>query len=122
MNCNDPIEMQSMRITARGIGENWRMVFRDLNMGDAEISQIHEQYYHISVEEIIYQLLLRWQRSSDDPSLGKLTTTLWQNRHHECVAELKKYFKKCKKSQANGATESSENDSNGKTSCDRESD
>lgn len=94
MNCTDAIETQTMRIAARSIGENWRMVFRELDILDAEIDQIKEQYFHISVEEVIYQLLLRWERNSDDPSLGKLSTVLWKNRNHECVSELKKYYKK----------------------------
>lgn len=100
MNCEDLVEMPTMRIAARFIGENWRMVFRDLLLSDPEISQIKEQYFHISIEEVIYQLLLRWQRNSDDPTLGKLSTALWTNRNHECVAELKKYFKKNKKLRA----------------------
>ncbi|XP_055303533.1 protein immune deficiency [Sitodiplosis mosellana] len=100
MNCNDTIETPTMRIAARSIGDNWRMVFRDLEISDAEIAQIKEQYFHISVEEVIYQLLLRWQRNSDDPSIGRLSTVLWKNKSHECINELKKYYKELKKTQA----------------------
>lgn len=107
MNSEELIEMQIIRLAARFMGENWRMVFRDLHISDPEISQIKEQYFHISVEEVIYQLLLRWQRCSTDPSLGKLSTALWTNENHKCIAELKKYLKQ-KKSQAE--------------TCDRESD
>lgn len=107
--------MRTMRIAAKSIGGNWRMVFRDLDISEAEISQIKEQYFHISVEEVIYQLLLRWQRNSDDPSLGKLSTVLWENKNHECLTELKRYFKKYKRSQTNSAE-----DSHRKSTCDTE--
>lgn len=100
MNCNDTIETPTMRIAARSIGDNWRMVFRDLEISDAEIAQIKEQYFHISIEEVIYQLLLRWQRNSDEPSLGRLSTVLWENKSHECLSELKKYYKRIKKMQS----------------------
>lgn len=100
MNCTDMIETQTMRIAARSIGDNWRMVFRDLDVSDSEISQIKEQYFHISVEEVIYQLLLRWERNSDDPTIGKLSTVLWENKSLECLTELKKYYKKLKRTQS----------------------
>ena len=100
-----------MRIAARSIGDNWRMVFRDLEISDAEIAQIKEQYFHISIEEVIYQLLLRWQRNSDEPSLGRLSTVLWENKSLECINELKKYYKRIKKMQS---TEPSEKESDEK--------
>lgn len=111
MNCNDTIETPTMRIAARSIGDNWRMVFRDLEISDAEIAQIKEQYFHISIEEVIYQLLLKWQRNSDEPSLGRLSTVLWENKSHECIIELKKYYKRIKKMQS---PESSEKESDEK--------
>lgn len=112
MNCTDVIETQTMRIAARSIGENWRMVFRDLDIRDAEIDQIKEQYFHISVEEVIYQLLLRWERNSDDPSLGKLSTVLWKNKIYDCVLELKKYYKTHKRAQNNNPIVQSEKQTN----------
>lgn len=119
MNSTDTIETPTMRIAARSIhGDNWRMVFRDLEIPDAEIAQIKEQYFHISVEEVIYQLLLRWQRNSDDPSIGRLTTVLWENKNHECIAELKKYYKKLKRTQASNTAETSEKEPDGKSSGD----
>ncbi|XP_031627451.1 protein immune deficiency [Contarinia nasturtii] len=104
----DEIEPQVMRIAAKFIGENWRMVFRDLDIPDAEISQIKEQYFHINVEEVIYQLLLRWKRNSDDCSIGKLSTVLWNTNNDECIKALKKYYKNLKRSQVSGGIDSSE--------------
>lgn len=94
MNCTLEVETPVMQIAAKSIGENWPMIFRDLEISDAEISQIREQYFHISIEEVIYQLMLRWQRNSDDPSIGQLSTVLWENKCYECMVELKKYYKK----------------------------
>lgn len=101
MNCTDEIETQTMRIAAKYIGENWRMVFRDLEIPDALIAQIKEQYFHINVEEVIYQLLLKWKGRNDDPSIGKLSTILWKNESYDCVNMLKKHYKKLKRSQPN---------------------
>lgn len=120
MNCPDMIETQTIRIAARSIGDNWRMVFRDLNIPDAEIAQIKEQYFHISVEEVIYQLMLRWQRNSDDPSIGRLSTVLWENKSHECIAELKKYYKRFKRTQSSNSGETSEKEPDKKSSCDKD--
>lgn len=116
MNCADMIETPTMRIASRFIGDNWRMVFRDLDVSDAEISQIKEQYFHISVEEVIYQLLLRWQRNSDDPSIGRLSTILFENKSYECITELKRYYKELKRTQA----KTSEKESDEKSSCDKD--
>lgn len=104
MNSEDPIDSEAMRIAAKSIGENWRMVFRDLDIPDAEIAQIKEQYFHINIEEVIYQLLLRWQRNSDDISIGKLSTVLLKRKNYECFDELKKLFKRNRKQQANNGT------------------
>lgn len=122
MNCMDAIGTQIMKIAARYIGKDWRMVFRDLDIPDAEIAQIKEQYFHISVEEVIYQLLLRWERNSDDPSLGRLTTVLWKNNEHECVTELKKYYKKHKRALNNNVTDKSDKEPCGKGIDDNEAD
>lgn len=94
MNCTVEVEEQVMRIAARSIGENWRMVFRDLSVPNPEIEQIKEQYFHINLEETIYQLLVRWQQGSEDPSIGILSTVLWNNKCYECVTNLKNYYKK----------------------------
>lgn len=96
MKCNDPIDVPIMRIASKYMDKDWRMVFRDPQMGisDPEINQITQQYINTtSVKEIIYQLLLLWERNSDDPSLGKLTKILWENEHFKCVDELKMLYK-----------------------------
>lgn len=107
MSNTDEIEPPVMRIAAKYIGENWRMVFRHLDVPDSEISQIKEQYFHINVEEVIYQLLLRWKRNSDDCCIGKLTKILWKTNNDECLTELKKYYKDQKKTQVGSVIDSS---------------
>lgn len=98
------------------------MVFRDLDIPDAEIAQIKEQYFHINVEEVIYQLLLRWERNSDDPTLGRLATVLWKNKNHECVSELKRYYKKHKRALNNNVDKKSDQEPSGKGINDNEAD
>lgn len=92
MKCHDPIDVPIMRIASKYIDGNWRMVCRSLGLSDPEINQLKEQYFHIHIDEVIYQLLLRWERKSDDPSLGKLSTILWENQNFKCFDELKHLF------------------------------
>lgn len=110
MNCPDLVESDDpiLRISARCMGDNWRMVIRDLGISESEISHLTEQYFHVSVEEVIYKLLLIWQRNSDEPSIGILTTILWNNKNFECVYELKKHFKKMRKQSTNSVVEREE--------------
>lgn len=115
MNCQDPIDSTIMRIAAHYMSENWRMVIRDLGILDPEISQTMEQCAHMDdhrIKEVIYKLLLIWFRNSDDPSIGILTTILWNNENYICVYQLKKHFKKdkkkSKKNNTAGTTETSE--------------
>lgn len=97
MQCNDPIDMPIMRLASKYMDKDWRMVFRDLGITDPEINQITQQFINTtSVKEIIYQLLLIWERNSDDPSLGKLISVLWENDHLTCVNELKMLYKQRK--------------------------
>lgn len=107
MSCQELLEAGSkpMRIAAQYIGDNWRMVFRDLDISNPEIDQIKEQYFHISLEEVIYRLLLKWERNSDEASIGILSTILWNNKNYKCVTELKKWFKEHRKSKRNSGTE-----------------
>lgn len=93
MNCNDSIDVQIKRITSQYIGKDWRMIFRDLNISDPEIDQVREQFFHVSVKEVIYQLLLRWERNCDDPTFGTLSSVLWKNKKFKCFDELKILFK-----------------------------
>lgn len=114
MNCQDPVDSTTMRTAAHYMGENWRFVMRDLGILDPEISQTLEQCAHMNdhrIKEVIYQLLLMWSRNSDDPSISVLTNILWNNENYICVYQLKKLFKKERKSKNNNktiATETSE--------------
>lgn len=93
MRSKDPIDTPIKRITSTYM-ERWRMVFRDLGISDPVIKQIKEQYFHISVREIIYELLLHWERGSEEePTLGQLTSVLWKNENYKCIDELKVLFK-----------------------------
>lgn len=112
MKCNDLIETKTMLIASRYMGGNWRMVFRDLDITDPEIEQTRQQYDVVGIQEIIYQLLFLWKGTSDDPSIGKLSTVLWKHENIECIKQLKNYFKENKKSKANSITTNS-NQTNG---------
>lgn len=93
MKCNDLIDMPIMRLASQYMDKNWRMVFRDLGISDPEIDQITQPFINTSgVIEIIYRLLLIWERNSDDPSLGKLISVLWKNKQFKCVDELEKLY------------------------------
>lgn len=97
MKCNDLIDMPIMRLASQYMDKNWRMVFRDLGISDPEIDQITQPFINTSgVIEIIYRLLLIWERNSDDPSLGKLISVLWKNKQFKCVDELEKLYKQRK--------------------------
>lgn len=93
MESKDFIDVPIMRVASRYMDKDWRMAFRGLGITDPEISQYIEQYFHISVKEVKYQLLLLWKRNSDDPTLGKLSTVLWKNEEYECINNLKILYK-----------------------------
>lgn len=120
MQCNDSIDVAIMRVASKYMDKDWRMVFRDLGISDPEINQITQQYINTtSVKEIIYQLLLIWERNSDDPSLGKLVSVLWENDHITCVNALKVLYKQKKDhDQIKATSDTPATDANGRnTPC-----
>lgn len=40
--------------------------------------------------------MLDWTRNDDDPTLGRLVTLLWNNKHKETVYYIKQVWKKRK--------------------------
>lgn len=102
LSCEDPIDTPMMQIAAQFMGTNWSMVIRDLGISDPEIEQIKQQYFCVSIEETIYQLLLKWQYNCDNPAIGVLATFLWNREMYKCVHELKRYFKREIKPKING--------------------
>lgn len=93
MECNDRIDDWYMKIASKYIQKNWRMVCHKLGLSDTEINEVIKQYFHISLKDVIYQLLLRWRENSDNPSLGKLSKILWKSKNFKCFDKLKILFK-----------------------------
>lgn len=94
MKCGDPVEFETMDIASTHIEKNWKNIFRLLGFSDGEIDQKYLENHHISIKEVVYQLLLAWKQSRDeDATLGKLATILWNNENQQCVCKLKDHIK-----------------------------
>ncbi|XP_037950214.1 protein immune deficiency [Teleopsis dalmanni] len=81
---------------ATHLGEGWKQVMRELGLSDGQIEQaIIDHQMHGGIKEVIYQLLLQWQRNADDGcgTLGRITALLWELNHRDCVLRMKLVWK-----------------------------
>lgn len=92
MKCDDLLEFPTMNIIAENLGEGWRNVIRQLGFNDGRIEQMMEDHHIKGIREVIYQFLLEWNESSENATLGFISTLLWQD-HREVVYLLKEYWK-----------------------------
>ncbi|XP_024870685.1 uncharacterized protein LOC112453899 [Temnothorax curvispinosus] len=87
--CKDELGLDDMLIIKIHVGHGWRDIARKLLYLDGQIDQFEENFRHIGVDEIIYQLLLDWkQANTRDAQLGTLVSILWDCQEYDCVEQL----------------------------------
>ncbi|TGZ51524.1 immune deficiency [Temnothorax longispinosus] len=87
--CKEELGLDDMLIIKIHVGHGWRDIARKLLYLDGQIDQFEENFRHIGVDEIIYQLLLDWkQANTRDAQLGTLVSILWDCQEYDCVEQL----------------------------------
>lgn len=93
MSSSDMLKESTLRLLATHL-EDWKDVARELKYSDGQIQNFYLDNYMHGMEEVNYQMLLDWNRSSDEATVGTLTQALWTRNNYTAVYYLKKEYKK----------------------------
>uniref|UniRef100_A0A182FB11 Uncharacterized protein n=2 Tax=Anopheles albimanus TaxID=7167 RepID=A0A182FB11_ANOAL len=91
MHSSIDIENEVLEIVSRHLGYEWKSFARKLGYSKGQIDAFEEDNRTLS--EQIYNFISDWNRSEDNPTLGKLVSLLWENDHKETVYHIKQAWK-----------------------------
>ncbi|XP_019629560.1 PREDICTED: receptor-interacting serine/threonine-protein kinase 3-like isoform X1 [Branchiostoma belcheri] len=62
-----------LQVVASHIGRDWKKLARELDMTEPQIDQIQYDYHHEGLQEITYQMMIKWkQQNGKRATVGKL--------------------------------------------------
>ncbi|XP_055603414.1 protein immune deficiency [Uranotaenia lowii] len=92
MDCEDELDNAMMDAISRHLGYQWKSFARCLEYSEGQIQAF--ECDNPTLSEQIYHFVLDWVRNVDDPSIGRMTKLLWENKHKETVYHMKVVWKK----------------------------
>uniref|UniRef100_A0A182WM25 Death domain-containing protein n=1 Tax=Anopheles minimus TaxID=112268 RepID=A0A182WM25_9DIPT len=92
MQSQDEVDAEIMDTVSRHLGYEWKSFARKLEYSEGQIDAFEAD--NSTLAERIYSFVLDWTRNDDDPTLGRLVTLLWNNKHKETVYYIKQVWKK----------------------------
>ncbi|XP_053672799.1 protein immune deficiency [Anopheles nili] len=92
MQCEDDVDTEIIDTISRHLGFEWKSFARKLEYSEGQIDAFEADNNTLS--ERIYDFVLDWTRNEDEPTLGRLVTLLWNNKHKETVYYIKQLWKK----------------------------
>ncbi|XP_058124641.1 protein immune deficiency [Anopheles ziemanni] len=95
----EEVDTEVLDVISRHLGYEWKRFARRLEYSDGQIDAFEAD--HPTLSEQIYHFVLDWTRNDDDPTLGRLVTLLWTNKHKETVYYIKQIWKKKKEAYIN---------------------
>nr|AJC98433.1 AGAP004959-RB [Anopheles coluzzii]AJC98437.1 AGAP004959-RB [Anopheles coluzzii]AJC98439.1 AGAP004959-RB [Anopheles coluzzii]AJC98465.1 AGAP004959-RB [Anopheles coluzzii]AJC98469.1 AGAP004959-RB [Anopheles coluzzii] len=94
MQSQDEVDTELLDTVSRHLGYEWKSFARRLEYSEGQIDAFEAD--NSTLAEQIYSFMLDWTRNDDDPTLGRLVTLLWNNKHKETVYYIKQVWKKRK--------------------------
>ncbi|XP_058054007.1 protein immune deficiency-like [Anopheles bellator] len=94
MKSSDELEPEMLEIVSRHLGYEWKSFARKLEYSEGQIDAFEAD--NPTLSEQIYHFLLDWTQNEDNPTLGRLVSLLWENKHKETVYYMKREWK-CRK-------------------------
>uniref|UniRef100_A0A182PTW0 Death domain-containing protein n=1 Tax=Anopheles epiroticus TaxID=199890 RepID=A0A182PTW0_9DIPT len=94
MQSPDEIDPEIIDTVSRHLGYEWKSFARRLEYSEGQIDAFEAD--NSTLAEQIYSFVLDWTRNDDEPTLGRLVTLLWNNKHKETVYYIKQVWKKRK--------------------------
>uniref|UniRef100_A0A182KFM2 Death domain-containing protein n=1 Tax=Anopheles christyi TaxID=43041 RepID=A0A182KFM2_9DIPT len=94
MRSQEEVDTDIMDTVSRHLGYEWKSFARRLEYSEGQIDAFEAD--NSTLAEQIYSFVLDWTRNDDDPTLGRLVTLLWNNKHKETVYYIKQVWKKRK--------------------------
>ncbi|XP_052862077.1 protein immune deficiency [Anopheles cruzii] len=96
MQSSDELELEMLEIVSRHLGYEWKSFARKLEYSEGQIDAFEAD--NATLSEQIYHFLLDWTQIEDNPTLGRLVSLLWENKHKETVYYMKREWKSRKES------------------------
>ncbi|XP_035911284.1 protein immune deficiency isoform X1 [Anopheles stephensi] len=94
MQSPDEVDTEMIDTVARHLGYEWKSFARKLEYSEGQIDAFEAD--NSTLAEQIYSFVLDWTRNDDEPTLGRLVTLLWDNKHKETVYYIKQVWKRRK--------------------------
>nr|AJC98452.1 AGAP004959-RA [Anopheles coluzzii] len=97
MQSQDEVDTELLDTVSRHLGYEWKSFARRLEYSEGQIDAFEADNSTLAeASRQIYSFMLDWTRNDDDPTLGRLVTLLWNNKHKETVYYIKQVWKKRK--------------------------
>ncbi|XP_053663133.1 protein immune deficiency [Anopheles marshallii] len=100
MHSLDEVDAEIIDTVSRHLGYGWKSFARKLEYSEGQIDAFEAD--NSTLAEQIYSFVLDWTRNDDDPTLGRLVSLLWDNKHKETVYYIKQVWKQRKADNASG--------------------
>ncbi|XP_050075372.1 protein immune deficiency [Anopheles maculipalpis] len=92
MHSTDEVDSEIIDTVSRHLGYEWKSFARKLEYSEGQIDAFEAD--NSTLAERIYSFVLDWTRNDDEPTVGRLVTLLWDNKHKETVYYIKQVWKR----------------------------